>query len=77
MRRRLPILCRLGLHSWGEVTVPIMVAWCNRCGVQRGHKGPVYLCEVCGGAGVERRREWDYCPRGHTYVGKRIEEKLR
>lgn len=34
----------------------------------------VYTCEICKGEGVERRADWDYCPKGHIYVGKRVEE---
>lgn len=34
---------------------------------------PVYTCEVCKGEGVRRSGNWDYCPKGHTYVGIRAE----
>lgn len=34
---------------------------------------PVYVCEVCGGTGVRRSGDWDFCPVGHRYVGVRTE----
>jgi hypothetical protein len=34
-----------------------------------------HTCEVCSTAGVTRRGAWDYCPRGHVYVGVRTEEQ--
>jgi hypothetical protein len=36
-------------------------------------KKPGYRCEVCNSPGVVRRGVWDYCPKGHTYVGQRAE----
>lgn len=33
----------------------------------------VFSCEICGSPDVQRRGNWDYCPRGHSYVGERAE----
>ncbi len=35
---------------------------------------PVYVCEVCKRPGVQRQGVWDYCQRGHTYVGERADQ---
>jgi hypothetical protein len=32
-----------------------------------------FVCEICKSTGVQRRGVWDYCPRGHNYVGQRAE----
>ena len=34
----------------------------------------VHSCEICSTEGVTRSGNWDYCPRGHVYVGRRADE---
>lgn len=36
---------------------------------------PVFTCEICKSEGVDRWGDWDYCPKGHIYVGERSENR--
>jgi hypothetical protein len=36
-------------------------------------RAEIFTCEICKCAGVNRSGIWDYCPKGHIYVGKRAE----
>ncbi len=37
---------------------------------------PVHSCEICTSEGVDRRGNWDYCPKGHTYIGERADSNM-
>lgn len=46
----------------------------RRKALKRMTKHTGNVCEVCRNTNVTRKGDWDYCPQGHQYIGRRAEK---